>query len=94
MCGSSSPLRPVSSSDSRMRSSWLDEATRALAVEPRQRLEDAGDRLQLLAEALVDRRAHALQMAVADDQPELVAQHAVDGRHRAAEEALIGDLPR
>ena len=63
----------------------------ALAADAGERLGDAGDGFQIAAKALVDRRPHAIEMAIGDHQAELVAQHAVDGRHAAAEEALIGD---
>ena len=60
------------------------------AIDTGKRLGYPGDRLEVTAEALEDRRPHAVQMVVGDDQAEFVAQHAVDGRHAAAEKALIG----
>ena len=90
ICGSNRSRRPVTSSDSRMRSSWLDEATQRLPSMRASASRIPGIGLRSLRKRSIDRRPHGVEMVVGDDQAEFVAQHAVDGRHAAAEEALIG----
>ena len=63
--------RPVSSSDRRMRSIWLDEATQSRHAQAGQGLRDAGDGAQFLAEQRIEPVTHPVQGVGLQDHAEI-----------------------